>query len=224
MRGIIVGGGKVGYYILKTLIERKYEVVMIERNPVICSRIAKDVNAIVLCGDGTDTSVLTDADIANVEIVAAVTGKDEENLVICQIAKLKFNVAKTIARINNPKNITLFRQLGVDRTVSSTEVIANLIEWELEDHGLKIVQTIDTGGLLLAEATIGVRNFWIDHEPGTIRMPASSRLITLIREGVGITKFEGEKLQVGDRMLLLTTMQEKTSLEQAIFEVARYGY
>lgn len=224
MRAIIVGGGKIGYYILKALREGKYEVSLIERSQEVCTRIAEEIDAVILCGDGTDPDVLTDADIANVDIVAAVTGKDEENLVICQIAKLKFGVRKTIARVNNPKNIPLFSELGVDRTVCSTEVIANLIEWELEDHRLKIVQTIDSGGLILVEATIGARNFWIDHEVEQLRLPEGCRVITLIRNGMASGTLSGTRISEGDRLLLLTSMQLKSKLEQAIFEVAHYGY
>lgn len=224
MRAIIVGGGKVGYYILKTLREGRYEVSLIERSQDVCTRIAEEVDAVILCGDGTDPDVLTDADIANVDMVAAVTGKDEENLVICQIAKLKFGVRKTIARVNNPKNMPLFRELGVDRTVCSTEVIANLIEWELEDHRLKIVQAIDSGGLILVEATIGANNFWIGHDLEQMRIPEGCRIITLVRNGTATGVLSETHINEGDRILLLTSMQQKSKLEQAIFEVAHYGY
>lgn len=224
MRAIIVGGGKVGYYILKTLIEGRYEVSMIERSQETCTRIAEEIDAVILCGDGTDPAVLIDADIANVDMVAAVTGKDEENLVICQIAKLKYGVRKTIARVNNPKNTFLFKELGVDRTICSTEVIANLIEWELEDHRLKIVQTIDTGGLILVEATIGSKNFWLGHEVESMRIPDGCKVITLIRDGNAISSLNGTIIAEGDRLMMLCSMQIKFKLEQAIFEVAQYGY
>lgn len=224
MRAIIVGGGKVGYYILKTLREGQYEVSLIERSQDVCTRIAEEVDAVILCGDGTDPDVLTDADIANVDMVAAVTGKDEENLVICQIAKLKFGVRKTIARVNNPKNMPLFKELGVDRTVCSTEVIANLIEWELEEHRINIVQAIDVGGLMLAEASLDEKNFWVGHGVEAVRIPASCQVVALIRDGNAVLPITGAKIVAGDKLLMLASMQEKSRLEQAIFEVARYGY
>lgn len=224
MQAIIIGGGKVGSYILKTLTEGRYNVALIERNQELCNRLAEEIEAVILCGDGTDPAVLMDADIANADMVAAVTGKDEENLVICQIAKLKFGVNKTIARVNNPKNTPLFKKLGVDRTVCSTEVIANLIEWELEDHRLNIMQAIDTGGVVLVEATIGTSNFWIGHEAGTVRIPKETQLIALIRDGSPVSSMNYTKLLSGDKLLMLTSMQDKAKLEQAIFEVAKYGY
>jgi len=106
-------------------------------------RAADAIGADVIQGDGTDPEVLKDAGIDNAEIVAAVTGSDEENLVICQIAKLTFNINKTIARVNNPKNMEMFRLLGIDTTVCSTAVIATLIENELNRDDIRIVSTFE---------------------------------------------------------------------------------
>lgn len=133
MKAVIVGGGKVGYYLFKTLNKKRYDVVLIEKDKIICEKIADEIDGNIIWGDGSDIQVLEDAGIDKAEIVAAVTGKDEENLIICQIAKIDFNIKKTIARINNPKNIQVFKALGVDKTVCSTEVISNLIEDEFEN-------------------------------------------------------------------------------------------
>lgn len=127
MKIIIVGGGKVGYYLMKSMIESGNNVCLIESQKNLCEKIAEEFNDIVVWGDGTSLEVLYDAGIEQAEVVVAATGKDEENLTICQIAKLNFKVQKTIARINNPKNIQVFKALGVDKTVCSTEVIADLI-------------------------------------------------------------------------------------------------
>lgn len=112
MKVIIVGGGKVGYYLLKMLKDKRYEITLIEKSRKICNKIAEDFNIAIICGDGTDLDVLKDAGIEDAEVVAAVTGKDEENLVICQITKNTFSVNKTIARINNPKNRLIFKTRG----------------------------------------------------------------------------------------------------------------
>ncbi|MGB4440237.1 MAG: NAD-binding protein, partial [Sedimentibacter sp.] len=109
MKTIIIGGGKVGSNLFKILKEKNYEVTVIEQDKDTCLKIAEDISADVICGDGTDLEVLKDAGIEEAEIIAAVTGTDEENLVICQIAKISFNTKKTIARVNNPKNIKMFK-------------------------------------------------------------------------------------------------------------------
>lgn len=124
---IIVGGGKVGYYLLKSL-KNQNRITLIEKSRDLCERLAGELEATIICGDGTSLEVLSDSSVQNADAVIAVTGKDEENLIICQLAKMNFGVDNTIARVNNPKNSELFRQLGVDKTVCSTEVIVNWLE------------------------------------------------------------------------------------------------
>lgn len=139
MESVIIGGGKIGYNLLKTLRKKNYQVMLVEREHDICLKIVDELDAEVICGDGTDLDVLRDAGIEDAEIVAAVTGTDEENLVICQIAKVSFHIQKTIARINNPKNIAMFKALGVERIVCSTQVIAGMIKYELDRGGCRVI-------------------------------------------------------------------------------------
>jgi len=113
---IVIGGGKVGYYLSKHLQDRGYEVTLIEKDP----RRAEVLN-----------SVLGEIVMVGADVVVAVTGDDEDNLVACQLAKRKFNVPKTVARVNNPANVRIFKTLGVDVALSATEVLLDLIESEL---------------------------------------------------------------------------------------------
>lgn len=223
MKAIIVGGGKVGYYLLKTLLERKHKVVLIERDKDVCSRIAEDIEAEIILGDGTDLDVLKDADINEAEVVAAVTGKDEENLVICQIAKASFDISKTIARVNNPKNRSLFKALGVDTTVCSTEVIANLIEWEFECDKLKIVQTIDKGELLLVEAIISPCSAWMGKKIKEIKMPEEVIIASIFRDDKIVYRKGDTVLLDNDRALLVTNIHRKVELERSIFKGGHYA-
>ncbi len=132
---MIIGGGKVGYYLLKS-IQKQHDATLVEKNRRICEKIAEEFGNTILCGDGTSLEVLKDAGIEYCDLLAAVTGKDEENLIICQMAKLNFGIKKTIARVNNPKNIEVFKKLGVDQIVCSTEVISNFIEMSFEEGAL----------------------------------------------------------------------------------------
>jgi len=181
MRAIIIGGGKVGYFLVKTLLERNMRVTLIEKDHDRAIQISKELNIDVLCGDGSDLSLLQEANINDCELVAAVTGSDEENLVVCQIVKLSFNNTKTIARINNPKNIKMFRQLGVDKTVCSTEVIANLINAEMVSDGIKIIQTFEMGSMVLAEINIHLHHKWLMKEIKDINMPRNLVVVSIIR-------------------------------------------
>lgn len=181
MRAIIIGGGKVGYFLVKTLLEKNMRVTLIEKDRERASQISKELDIDVLWGDGSDLSILQEANISDCELVAAVTGSDEENLVVCQIVKLSFKKSKTIARINNPKNIKMFRALGVDKTVCSTEVIANLINAEIVSDGIKILQTFEMGSMLLAETNIELGHKWLNKEIKNIELPRNLVLVSIIR-------------------------------------------
>lgn len=182
MKALVIGGGKVGYFLVKTLLEHNTKVTLIEKDRDRAELISKELNIEVLCGDGSDISILNDAGIQNIEIVAAVTGNDEENLVICQIVKISFGKSKTIARINNPKNIKMFNQLGVDKTVCSTEVIASMINNEMNSETVKIIQVFDKGNMVLAEVFIRAKNSWGNQFIRDIKLPGNLVVISVIRK------------------------------------------
>ncbi len=204
MRSIIIGGGKVGYNLLKTLKERGYDVTLVERNEDVCKRIADDINTDVICGDGTDIDVLKDAGIQRADIIAAVTGNDEENLVVCRIAKKGFNINKSIARINNPKNIAVFKALGVDQTVCSTEVIANLVEYEFDRDICKIVQTFDRGTMILVEVAVNERNCWLNCLVKDITTPSECVLASILRDEKVIFPRGDTQILLNDNVHIIT--------------------
>ena len=204
MRSIVIGGGKIGYYLLKTLKERGYDVALIEKDKEACLKIAEDIDADILCGDGSEPEVLKDAGINRAEIIAAVTGKDEENLVICRIAKVLFGINKSIARVNNPKNIVMFKELGVDQIVCSTEVIANLIEYEFESDVCRIVQTFDRGAMILVEVNIREGNRWLDCLVKDLDLPAECVIASVLRAEKVIYPRGDTRLLKNDRILVIT--------------------
>ena len=128
---IVIGGGKVGYYLSKHLLDRGYEVTLIEKDPRRAEVLNSVLGEIVMVGDGDEMAFLATTGMERADVVVAVTGDDEDNLVACQLAKRKFNVPKTVARVNNPANVRIFKTLGVDVALSATEVLLDLIESEL---------------------------------------------------------------------------------------------
>lgn len=216
MRSIIVGGGKIGYYLLKTLTEKGYDVVMIERNIEICKNIADDINADVICGDGTDIDVLRDAGIEDADVVAAVTGADEENLVICKIAKTTFEISKTIARINNPKNMQMFKSLGVDKTVCSTAVIANLIEYEVDKDIFRIIQTFERGEMILAETKIDEKSSWNSLAIKDLALPQECVVTSILREDKAIYPRGNTHIKTDDSILFLTNNEGLIQLKKLL--------
>lgn len=205
MKSIIIGGGKIGYYLLKTLKERNYDVTLVEKDEGACKKIAEEIDdADIICGDGTEFDVLRDAGIENAEVIAAVTGKDEENLVICEIAKTAFHINKSIARVNNPKNIAMFKALGVDQTVCSTEVIANLIEYEFDSENCKIVQTFDRGSMILVEVLINDENHWRDCLIKDLDLPSECVITSILRDGKIIYPRGNTRILKNDSILFIT--------------------
>ncbi|MFA7069059.1 MAG: NAD-binding protein [Acidaminococcaceae bacterium] len=204
MKSIIIGGGKIGSNLLKTLKGRGYDVTLIEKDENVCRKIANDLDADIICGDGSDLAVLNDAGINNADIIAAVTGKDEENLVICQIAKMEFQINKSIARVNYPKNISMFKALGVNQTVCSTEVIANLIEYEFDSDICKIVQTFDRGAMILVEVSVDEKSRWLNCFIRDLELPGESVIAAVLRNGKIIYPRGDTQILKNDNVNLIT--------------------
>ena len=149
---LVVGGGKVGYYLTKELIGSGHEVVLMEKDGARASQIADEIGSVVISHDGCEGKYLAEAGANRADIVAAVTGDDEDNLVICQMAKHHFDVPRTIARVNNPKNEELFKHLGVDELISPTRMILGSIEQDIPVHELLHLAALGEGELELIEA------------------------------------------------------------------------
>ncbi|MBO0708535.1 MAG: TrkA family potassium uptake protein [Candidatus Dormibacteraeota bacterium] len=130
---IVIGGGKVGYFLSRDLAERGDEVTLVEKDPGRAEWLESQLGSIVVRGDGDEMALLRTTGVERADAVLAVTGDDEDNLVALQLAKRAFNVPLTIARVNNPANVQIFKQLGVDQAVSATEILLRAIEPELEE-------------------------------------------------------------------------------------------
>src|ERR1700682_1109507 len=129
---VVIGGDRVGFYLTRHLIERDYEVTLVEKDPTRAEWIEHQMGSVsVMVGDGDEMAFLATTGIERAGVVIACTGDDEDNLVACQLAKGKFHVPRTIARVNNPVNVHVFTALGVDVPVSATELLMGLIEAEL---------------------------------------------------------------------------------------------
>ncbi len=131
MYAIVVGGGKVGYYLARDLLQRGDEVTLVEKDGARADWLESQLGSIVMKGDGDEMGFLSTTGIERADAVLAVTGDDEDNLVALQLAKTHFNVPLTIARVNNPANVEIFKTLGVDQAISATEILLNALEPEI---------------------------------------------------------------------------------------------
>src|SRR5919107_3201915 len=180
---LVVGGGKVGYYLTKELIESGHEVVLMEKDRTRADQIADEIGSVVIPHDGCEGKYLGEAGCNRADIVAAVTGDDEDNLVICQMAKHHFDVPRTIARVNNPKNEALFKHLGVDELISPTRMVLASIEQEIPVRELLHLATLGSGELELIEAHLAPDSPAIGHAPRDLNIPEGCTLFAVIRNG-----------------------------------------
>jgi len=205
MYTIVVGGGKVGYYLTKSLLEEGHEVLVIEKDPRKCDRVINELGANALLGDGCEASTMTEAGMGRADVVIAVTGDDEDNLVVCQVAKHKFNVPRTIARINNPKNEKIFRKLGIDVTVSSTEVILSQIEQVIPAQSLVHLLTLRSVGVSFIELEIPPDSPAVGRPLRELGIPDDCILPLVIREGKeAIIPYGSTVLQPRDQVIAVT--------------------
>lgn len=204
---IIVGGGKVGYYLAKTLAPEKHRIVLIEEDFQLCEKIACeliDLGVGLIHGDGTDIKYLKDAEIEKADLLISVTGHDQNNLVACQLAKNYFGVARTIARVNNPKNINVFKRLGVDSTVSSTAHIADIIEQEVDWAGINRMLAERVGDVRIREFAVAETSLSVGKKVEALSMPKGTILISVVRDKEAIIPNGQTQIMSGDIVVALT--------------------
>ena len=214
---IIVGGGRVSYYLTKALLDEGHEVLIIERNATFCDIINTELGSICVRGDGCEVSTLTEVGTGRADMFIAVTGDDEDNLVACQVAKHKFNVPRTIARIRNPQNEILFKKLGIDVTVSSTNIILEHIAEEVPTHPLTHLLTIRDQGLEIVEVKIPPGSTTVGQPVKELSLPPGSKLALLLRkERKPILPTASTILQAGDQIIAVTTPESEEALRTAL--------
>lgn len=214
---IVVGGGKVGFHLAKELIEANHEVLLIEMDSQRAKAIADELGDIVLDGDGCEASVLEKAGTARADMLLAVTGDDEDNLVACQVAKQRFNVTRTVARINDPKNEQFFRKLEIDITVSATSAIMAHIEQELPTHHLSVLVKLKGSGLELVEVRIPDDSRVVNQSVRTILLPYQSMVVLIVGEDGQAKVPSGETIiHAGDEVVAVTLHESEEQLRDAL--------
>src|SRR3990172_6490949 len=217
MYAIVVGGGKVGYYLAKELLEGNHEVLVIEKDGGKCERIAQELGDIVLKGDGCEAATMEIAGFGRADMVLAVTGDDEDNLVSCQVAKAKFDVPRMIARINNPKNEAIFRKLGIDTTVSATAAILAQIEQELPEHPLMRLLTFRGGGLEIVEVKVPPSAAIVGRPVREVMLPQQSIIVLLVDpDGSPRVPSHDTVIRAGDEILAVTRTENEDALRAVL--------
>ena len=213
---VVIGGGNVGYYLTKELLAAGHEVVMIEKDPGRARTIADELGSIVIPNDGCEGRYQAEAGMARADVIAAVTGDDEDNLVACQVAKMKFNVPRAIARVSNPSNEPLFRRLAIDETVSATRSILSLIEHEIPIHDLLHLAELEGGEVQIVEAQLDASSPVIGKVLRDLELPEGSSVAVVVRDEHAIIVRADTTLRAGDKLLAVTSAEHEAELRSLL--------
>jgi trk system potassium uptake protein TrkA len=214
---IVIGGGKVGYYLARTLLDEGHEIVVVEKDPARTEFICNELGSVCVRGDGCEVATLTEVGTGRAEMFIAVTGDDEDNLIACQVAKHKFNVPRTVARINNPKNEVIFKELGIDVAVSSTNIILESIQEEVPTHSLTHLLDIRERGLEIVELKIPANAKTVGKEIREIKLPPESRLFLIIpKQEKPRLPTASTVLEAEDQIIAITAPESEEALRIAL--------
>jgi trk system potassium uptake protein TrkA len=198
---LVVGAGKVGWNLTRELIEAGHEVTLIESDRERYLTVEQELEHRVLYGDASELWVLERAGIQRADMVIAVTGDDEDNLLICQVAKDKYDVERVIARVNNPRNRQHFELLGVKPYVSATDLILRLIEREVPRYGLVHLLDLADAKIEIIDLLIGDESQVVGRRVEELDLPKGSLLISIVRDGSGFVPTAETVIEGGDEVL-----------------------
>jgi len=212
MNLVIIGAGKVGFYLAKRMIADKHVVSVVDKDRMICEEAAKQLEALVIHGDGCEPRILEESGVARADVLAAVTGDDEDNLIICQLAKEKFNVRRTVAKVNNPDNEHTFSELGIDVPVDSTKIIAKIIEEEVSFSDFVNLMSFKRGKLAIVRVDLPHDSPVINKRVQDIELPTDSVLVSILRGEEVIVPKGQTVFETGDDVIALTLVGNEPQL------------
>lgn len=209
---VVVGAGRIGFHLAGKLIQDNHAVTVIEKEKARAEGISQNLDAMVIHGDGCEPRYLEDAQVRRADVVAAVTADDEDNLIICQLAKEVFGVRRTVARVNNPRNEHVFNELGVDVPINATTIIAKIIEEEVSFEDVINLMTFKRGKLALVRVDLTDGSPAVGKYVKNIKIPENSVLVSIVR-GDSVIVPKGETiLNKGDDVIALTTIENEQQL------------
>lgn len=209
---IIVGAGKVGYFLAERLFRDNHSVALIDKDKSVCEGITRKLDILMICGDGCSPAVLKEAGIERADVVAAVTGDDEDNLIICQLAKERFSVKRTVARVNDPKHEYVFSELGVDIPIDATAIIAKIIEEEVSFTDFVNLLSFKRGKLAIVRVDLPDDAPVINKMVKDITLPPDSVLVSILRGEEVIVPHGETVLESGDDIIALTMVGNESKL------------
>lgn len=212
---LIVGGGKLIYYLSRTFLSKGYRVTVINRDRETCSRLARRLKAVIVYGDGSDPMILQEAGAGSADAVLAVTPHDPDNLVICQLAALRFRVPRTLALVNDPDNESVFRRLGV-KAFSTTGIVANLIEQRAALEEIINLMPVGEGKVNVAEIRLNGTSPVAGKSLREIVLPENALVACIVRDQQAIVPRGATKLHSGDELIVLALPENFDAVIRAL--------
>lgn len=216
MRVVVVGAGKVGFYLARTLLGHGHVPLVIEEDAQRCRRAADELGIPVTCGDGSAADTLRAAGAQDADAIVAATGADQTNLIACQTARKVFGVRRTLSRVNDPGNLAVMQRLGVDVPVSSTDVLARTLEREVDAAVIRSVVSLNRGEATISQFTLPEDSPLDGEAVKDLRLPTECVLISVTRKGRLIIPRGPTKLQGGDQVLVLVGADSTHDLMEAL--------
>jgi trk system potassium uptake protein TrkA len=214
MFGVIVGGGKTGSHLAELLQAEGHEIALVEKRPAVLERLEQELIGVhIVSGDACDPQVLQNVGVSRADVVAVMTGDDEDNLVASLLAKFEFNARRVIARVNNSKNEPLFTpDMGVDVAVSQAHIMAKLIQEQIGVGELMTLFKLQQGDLALVQETLQADSRAVGKAVKDLGFPKESVLVAFVRGPQVLIPYGDTVLQAGDEVLALTNVNERPRL------------
>lgn len=221
MKIVIAGGGNVGYYLAQTLCERRHRVSVVDLDRARCE--ALDCSGFgsrieVTCGDATDEHILAEAGAGHCDVFIAATGQDQNNLTACMLAKERLGARRTITRVNNPKNIRVFQQLGVDSTISSAARIAGIIEQELDWTDLDTMLSEKAEDARLRQFIVAPGCFAEGRTVARLQLPPHTIIIVIVRANRAFIPGGATGLAAGDELTVMGCEDDLAAAARLFYE------
>ncbi len=215
---IVVGGGKVGFYLTKQLLTEGHEVLLLEKDRRRQATLSEQLGEVVVQGDGCEVRIMAEAGFGRADVIVAVTGDDEDNLVICQMAKKKFQAPRTVARVNDPNNLTLFEKLGIDTTVSSTQIIFNLLDQQIETGEIVPLGALRNGNIEVVAINLSQRSPVLGRSIRDLPLPGQALIISVVRQDNALLPQADTHFEVDDTIIIMVAAAEESQLRHVFAE------
>jgi trk system potassium uptake protein TrkA len=215
---IIVGGGKTGSQLATQLLSGGHQVKLVEDRPAVLERLREELpNEVIVAGDGSSPSVLESAGIEHAQVLAAVTGEDEDNLVITTLGRFEFGVPRIIARVNNPKNVWLFTpEMGVDVALCQSDILAKLIAEEMSIGDMITLLKLRKGEYSIVEEKVDPRAVVVGKMLRDIELPPQCVFAAVIRKGQLIVPNGNTELAPVDEVIALVHASQVVKLAKLL--------